>query len=64
MVIEWVIYIAAYGYKCEKKEEDLDFVTRYLAVHHRLWIGINGLMWVRDLLLWITSWVDPTCVVR
>ena len=47
-IVEWVIHIAAYGYKCEKKEEDLEFVARYPAVHNRPWIEINGSMWVRD----------------
>ena len=34
MVVEWVIYIAAYNYKCEEKEEDLDLVVKYLVVHN------------------------------
>ena len=29
-----MIYIAAYGYKCEEKEEDLDFMARYPAVYN------------------------------
>ena len=33
MVIEWVIHIAEYGYKCEEREEDLDLVTRYSAIY-------------------------------
>ena len=35
MVIEWVIHIAVYNYKCEEKEEDLDLVARYLVVYDR-----------------------------
>ena len=34
-VVEWVIHIAVYNYKCEEKEEDPDFVATYLAVHNR-----------------------------
>ena len=35
MVVNWVIHIIAYGYKCEKGEEDLNFVARYSAVYKR-----------------------------
>ena len=44
MVIKWVTYIAVYGYKYEKGEEDLDFVFRYPAIYNRQWIGMNSLM--------------------
>ena len=64
MVVEYVIHIAAYGYRCKRGKEDLDVMARYPAVHNRQWIGINGSMWVHDSLQWITSWANPTCVVR
>ena len=35
MMVKWVIYIAAYGYKCEEREEDLNFVVRYPAAYNR-----------------------------
>ena len=50
MVVEWMIHIAAYGYKCEKGEEDLDCVATYLAVYNCQWIRRNSLIWVHDFL--------------
>ena len=34
-LVEWVIHIAAYGYKCEERKKDLDFVARYPVVYNR-----------------------------
>ena len=33
IVVKWVIHIAAYNYKCEKGEKDLNLVAKYLMVH-------------------------------